>query len=291
MRRLRHRLAPSVAALALGLAAACQPPASEALTDPREIVGRAIAATTSLRTVTLHAEVEVRIAANPEFQMPARVEGGSMDGAIDLAAGSVRVQVRDRGGAEALEAVVVERNTFVKMGMLGDEAGRWMAVPMDAGMPAAFGMFGMAAAEPPDYRSILLEALAGSGVRMQLTATESCPSGTCYRVGMVVDREATWPLFARLTGLDQMPQMMDPEALDMDVPELSLVLWIDTAALYLVALDMSGAMEADAFRLRLELSEPNTPVSIEAPPAHLVDDAGFMGEGGGAMPQEGVPVP
>ncbi len=295
MRRFHRPPIVAAALLVLGVVVGCQPPAaSPALTDAREIVTRGIATTAALRTATVHADLEVRIAADPEFQAPAHVEGGSIEGEMDLATGSVHARGTGRDGVEAFEMVMVGEDVFLQMAMLSSvEQDRWMAMPRAGGGPAGL-LLGMPGAEPPDYAAILLEAMAGDGVTADLIGTESCPSGTCYRVEMAIAPDVTWPLFSRLIGLDRIPEMNDAPP-DGDLPEVALVVWVDTAALYVVALEMAGSTSGDTFRSRLELSRPNAHVSIEAPPAHLVDSFGDELNGVGEpipepMPPEPGPV-
>jgi hypothetical protein len=292
----RHLIARLIAVLALAMLGACQPPVAQPLSNPREIVARAIVTTAALRTATVHADVEIRTAADLEFQMPARVDGGSMDGVIDLAAGSMSLRGTGRDGADAFALVGLEDEMYMQMGAFsGVEPGRWMAMSMAGGAPAGLFMLGMPAAQPPDYATILGEAMAGTGVRAELAGIEACPSGTCYRVDMVIDRNATWPLASRLLGFDQIPGMNQAPPPGEEMPEVSLVLYVDTAGLYLVALDAAAASDGDSFRARLQLSRPNAPVSIEAPPEHLVDrfedGLGGVGEPMPApMPPEPVPA-
>jgi hypothetical protein len=91
-------------------------------------------------------------------------------------------------------------------------------------------------------------------------------------------------------GFDQMPGMnIEPPAADM--PELSLVALVDTVRLDLVSLDVAGTMPDASFRGRLQISDPNGSVTIEAPPEHLVDRDAGGGFGPAPMPPQPEPVP
>ncbi len=286
-----------VAVLAGVLGAACQPPAAEELTNPREILGRTIVATAGLRTATLRAELQIRDPNAPGLG-PGGVSGGVLEAQIDLPRSALTARVVDGQGPELGRAIVADGRIF-----MSGQNGRWQALPGDAGaMLNPAGMFlGMPGAAPPDYPAILGSALVDPAIRIELVGVEDCPSGRCYRTIVEIPREAVWSLAMKLSGMDQMRGFQEPAPPAADLPTIGLAVLSDTASFRMVDLAASGTLNGVAAQLRVQLTDPNGAVSIQAPPPELVDRPDIEGildevgqeleSGGVAEPAPAPPVP
>lgn len=280
MRPIAVTVVAAAVAVAVASIAGCQPAATE-LTDPREILGRTVAASAALRTVAIRAELQIR---NPGDvgPGPGGAQGGTLEGHVDLAASaaSFRLAEFDR---QAVGAVTTSGGvTWVQ----SSGSPRWQQLQGNlASMPLAMFMGAAPGGPGPDYPRILAELAADPGIDVQLLGVEECATGRCYHVSVTIPPAELWPLVTKLLGLDRFPGFT-PEPPDAAaLPPISIDLLSDTGSLRLVTATIGGQAQGTSVLLRVELPEVNGPVSIQPPPPELVDVAnpGF-GVGGGEAP-------
>ena len=288
---MRTRSVPTAlvaaAALVSMLVAGCGPGSAASLTDPREILTRTLAATANLRTVTIRAELQVRDANRPAAGIDG-VDGGVLEAQADLVASEFSARLLGANGVEVGRAVAVDGSLF---GTSGGN-GRWQQTPVTPEMlanPSAlllFGGFGGAPGAGPDIVGIIGQALQGPALRLALVGVEDCGSRRCYRTTVDIPADGLWPLIVQLLGLDRVPGIQPPAP--GDLPQISLSILSDTETLQLVELAGAGSLQAVTGQLRIQLAEHDGPVSIQPPPAELVDPA--FG-GGVPMPAPARPAP
>jgi hypothetical protein len=285
---MRHRSLPTavlatVVAIA-GVAAACDPGSAENLTDPREILTRTLAATAGLRTASVRGELQLSDPNNANLQ-PA---GGVIEAQVDLVARELNGRALDARGVEMGRAVLVDETLFSTS--TGGN-GRWQQTPMTdemLGNPSAFLFFGAAGEGGPDFVGIIGRAVQEPALRIALAGVEDCPTGRCYRTTVEIPADALWPLIVQLAGLDRVPGVQPPPP--GALPQISLAVLSDTATLRLVELAGTGALEGASGQLRIQLSGHDGAVSIQPPPADLVDPAFGVAEPA-PVPDIGAPQP
>ena len=287
MRRRRSAFAV-LALLAALVASACQPPAVEPLTDPREVLARMIAATAQLRTATVRVDVQARDAANPDTGVGG-VTGGSVEAQLDLAAGAWTARGVGADGSGGFALIAIGGSMFHQPA----GSARWTQIPIQGDtLPASLLLGARGAATggiAPDYAAILRETLGRPAVRIELVGVEDCASGRCYRVALDIPPDESWPLVSRLLGLDQLMSSDQVPAAD-QLPRLTVVVLADATDLHLVDLAMTAAVQASTVHMRIQVADPNRAVAIAAPPQQLVDPVDAA-SGGGAGAGGGVAVP
>jgi hypothetical protein len=269
----RPLLALSLAVLA---AVACGPGADQnLLTDPREIIGRAIQTSAGLKTVRARFDLQQHSQATGLGQ-PAG-ETAWLELSADLGAPAVAARGAGSDG-QAIEFVLVGGAAFTKV----PTTGRWSKTRLPAGMglnPAI--LFGGPIQGPgPDLAGALVAALADPTVQTQLRGVEDCRPGRCYRTAIVIPPAVVWNIVKKVSGIDR----MDPSAAEQPqtgVPEINIELLTDTKTNQVVDAFFSGSSGGTAVRLRAQFANHNEAVGIAAPNPALVDDQGAFGIGGG----------
>lgn len=266
-----------------GTAAACNPitPALE-LSNPRDILSRTIETTAGLQSMRVRVDLEIRDRARP-----ADPQGGSAEAALDLGAGEMSVTAVLRDGSDAFAYIQADGATFVR----SSSNGRWTKFPAVGGMAALFLMGGLGGVQP-DARPVLVDLLDDVETAVELIGVEDCATGRCYRTAVRLPPAQVWKLLVELTGIDRM-QGGDPIEPPLDqIPPLVLDVFTDKATLRLVELVASAALDGTTVAVRIRVAAPNEPVSINAPPAELVDQGnpGFGIGGGGVAPVPPQPV-
>lgn len=283
-----RRLVTLIGVLAtFGTAVACNPtnPALE-LSNPREILSRTIETTAGLRSMRVRVDVEIRDPARPGDP-----QGGSAEAAVDLAAGEMSVTALAKNGSDGFAYIQADGATFVR----SSSNDRWTKFPAVGGMAALFLMGGLGGVQP-DARPILVDLLDDVETAVELRGLEDCATGRCYRTAVRLPPAQVWKLIAELTGVDKIPGR-DPVVPQLDqIPPLVLDVYTDKATLRLVELVASAGMDGSTVAVRIRVAAPNEPVSINAPPADLVDQGnpGFGIGGGGVVapvPPKAIPGP
>jgi hypothetical protein len=272
MRRLVTLLC--LAAIA-GTAAACSPsPGGAELTDPREILSKTIQSTAGLRSMRVRVDVEVRDKARPAVP-----QGGSAEGVLDLVAGEMSLAGVGNDGAGAFAYIQADGFGFART----SANGRWMKAPAMGGIAGIFLLGGNAAAPQVDLPAALADLVDDPESVVELRGVEDCETGRCYRTAVGLPPAQVWKLVVGLTGIDQMPGGAAVQPPLADIPPLSFEILTDTATLRLVDLVASGSADGSSAAVRIRIAAPNEPVTIEAPPPNLVDEADSNIGGGGVV--------
>jgi len=258
-----------LAALALlATVAACQAgPQAPLLTDGREVVTRAMTATSALRTV--HARIDYA-AWNPDQDRAGRAPDMSAFAEVDVDLAVPGVQgiagVADGG-----------RQSFILVGgaafLMNSETGRWSRSPMggmDGIRPLLPG--GAALADVP---AILAGALADPTTTQELQGVVDCATGRCYHVLVSVSPDRVLTAVIDLVDLDQQPGFDEHELRRSGfVPALAVDIAVDTASHRLVDASVSLSLQGYPVTVRMQLSRFDEQVSIQPPPPALVDQFG-----------------
>lgn len=270
----------------LATAAACNPNASAPLTDPREILGKTIASTASLSSMRVRLDLDVRNADQPGVP-----QGGAAEGVFDVATGEMSFTGAAKDGTGAFAYIAADGASFVNT--TGN--GRWMKVPVMGGGLLAMFLMGGGGLPQTDTRQVLTDLVDDAETSVELRGVEDCATGKCYVTIVSLPPAQVWKLVVGLTGIDRMPGAAPITEQPQGIPALALQIATDTATLRLVELAASVSMETSNVAVRLQVAEPNQPVSINAPPPALVDDPkDTVGGGGmapGPAPVQPVPIP
>jgi hypothetical protein len=264
----------AVAAAAVALLVGCTPsgPAT-LLTDPHEIMARAVRSTAALSFIRVHAEMGVSMAA-----FGAGVGGDvqvTFDADVDLAhrvmAGRTVSQLPaglGQGGnpQQIQEFISLQDAQFSRNG----GAGRWTKFPTNG--------FGAPAGPTNGQIATMVESLlSGPGVRLELGEAAACSLGTCYHVTTKVDGEAALKALAAALGQPA------GNTGGVVIPDLVLDVMIDEATGVLSEVRFATAIQGTSVQLLATFSNPDIAVQIVAPLPALVDD---ITQGGGFGPAD-----
>jgi hypothetical protein len=285
----RNGRRPAVgAALAMLLLVGCTPAGpANLLTDPHEILVRAVRSTAALSYVRVHADMGMSMAG-----LGVGVGGdvrATLDADVHLAdrtfAGRTTTQLPPglgQGGnaLQVSEFISLPNAQFSR----NAGAGRWTKFSTGGvGMPVGPTNAQIAAA---------LEALvANPGVRLELGDAASCSLGTCYHVTATVDGDVAFQALAAAIG--------QPGGNSGGViPSLVFDLMIDQASGILSEVRFQTSIQGTALQIAATFSNPDVVVQNVAPPAGIVDDndlnGGFgpgSGIGGGVTVVTPEPFP
>ena len=283
-RRWRAVARGALPAASLVLAFGCTPNASgPLLTDPHEIVLKAIRSTAALSYVRVHAEIGVSMAAfgGPGAAGDLRI---SMDADVDLAhrqlAGRMTTQApQGFGGAAGGQAAQVQE--FISLATASYQrsggTGRW----------TKFSTTGIGALAGPSNAQIAarVEAFASDpGVKLDLGEAATCSLGTCYHLTATVDSNAAFKTLMTVFGAPA-----DANA-GLALPPIALDLLVDQATGVLSQVQFKTSVQGAAVQLAGVFSNPDLVVQIVAPPPALVDDITVGGGFGGGQGPAPTPV-
>jgi hypothetical protein len=266
-----------LAAAAVALLVGCTPsgPAT-LLTDPHEIMARAVRSTAALSSIRVHAEMSVSMAG-----LGAGVGGdvrATLDADVDLAhrvmAGRTVSQLpAGFGGGQAGNAQQIQEFISLPDAQFSRNggAGRWTKFPT--------GGFGGPAGPTNGQIASLVDGLISSpGVRLDLGEAASCSLGTCYHLTAMVDGK---------TALNALGAALGQPAGDtggVTIPDLVFDLMIDEATGVLSEVRFQTAIQGTSVKLLATFTNPDIAVQIVAPPPASVDDItknGGFGPGAG----------
>jgi hypothetical protein len=260
----------------VGTVAACSPsPAAPELTNPREIVGRTIEATAGLRTMAVRLDLDIR-----DQNQPGVAQGGFAEGVFDVASGEMSVTGSSNDGSGAFAIIAADGASFVN----SSGNGRWMKVPAMGGGLVAMFLMGGGGVQQPDIRLVLADILDDPETSIELRGVEDCATGRCYVTTVALPPAQVWKLLVGVTGIDKLQGAGQVMEQPQGIPALALQVVTDTATFRLVELAASVSTDGSTAAVRLRVAAPNEPVSINAPPANLVDDSGQTIGGGGIDP-------
>jgi len=265
------------AALAMTLLVGCTPNAPGALlTDPHEILVRAVRSTVALSYIRIHVDLGMSMAA-----FGAGVGGDmrtSLDADVDLAhrimAGRTTTQLpagfgQGVNGQQVSEFISLPNAQFSR----NAGAGRWTKF-------STVGAGGPVGPSNADIASALENLLADSRVKLELGEAASCSLGTCYHVTATVDGNLAFQALLAAVGQPR------GDTGGVVVPPLAFDLMIDQASGVLSELRIQSSIQGTSVQVAATFSNPDVVVQIVAPPAAIVDDmdlnGGFgPGTGGG----------
>ncbi len=266
---LRAALRWAVVLVVAGGAAGCQPAAAPALSDPREILAKTITTTAAIRT--MHARLDYESRAPGSNEGGARGQGGFIEGDVDVDAFEVNARGASLDGTGQFGLVIADGTAFSL-----DSTGRWTQVGAPIVDLRSVLLGGGAGGASPDVVPILGAILADPATRMELVGVEDCAAGRCYRT----KRSAV----VKLMGLDRIPGGAEAPPAE-SIPGITFEILSDTATLRLVDGYASASAGGTVVNVRVQVSAPNVPVSIQAPPRNLVNPPGFP------VPATPAPVP
>ncbi|MEX2010869.1 MAG: hypothetical protein WEF51_01390 [Chloroflexota bacterium] len=270
----------------VGTAAACSPnPAGPELTDPREILGKTIQSTASLRSMRVRLDLESR-----EQARPGDPQGGFAEGVLDLGTGEMSLAGAGIDGTGAFDYIQADGFGFARIS--GND--RWSKVPAMGGIAGIFLMGGGAVGPAVDVPAALADLVDDPETVVELRGVEDCATGRCYRTIVGLPPAQVWKLIVGLTGIDKLPGGAAAQLQPAGIPPVSFEILTDTATLRLVDLVATGTADGSSVAVRIRVAAPNEPVAIEPPPPNLVDDPGAtLGGGGFVAPPAPVvkPVP
>jgi hypothetical protein len=282
----RGRRRAIAAAMALALLVGCTPAGpTTLLTDPHDILVRAVRSTAALSYVRVHVDLGMSMAA-----FGAGVGGDirtTLDADVDLArrtmAGRTTTQLpagfgQGVNGQQVSEFISLSNAQFSR----NAGAGRWTKMSMGGvGAPAGPTNAQIAAA---------LEGLVtNNGVKLELGESASCTLGTCYHVTATVDGMVALQALAAAMG------QPGGDTGGVVIPPLAFDLMIDQATGVLSELRFQSSIQGTNVQVAAALSNPDVVVQIVAPPAGIVDDidlnGGFGPGTGGGFDGSGIVTP
>ena len=248
------------------------------LTDPHEIVLKAIRSTAALSYVRVHAEIGVSMVAfgGPGAAGDLRI---GMDADVDLAHRQLAGRMTTQGSAgfgagaggqpaQVQEFISLANASYQRSG----GTGRW----------TKFSTGGIGALAGPSNAQIaaMVEAFASDpGVKLDLGEAASCSLGTCYHLTATVDGNAAFKALMTAFGAPA-----DANA-GLALPPIALDLLVDQATGVLSQVQFQTSVQGASVQLAAVFSNPDLVVQIVAPPAALVDDLTVgPGFGGGQGP-------
>jgi hypothetical protein len=264
MTRLSRASVAAMAVAASLLLGACQS-APPALTDPREILAAAVAATSAANTVRIDGSADGTIGLElAGFETPSAVEltGTTFSADLDLESGDARATFSAPGllGLTG-EVIVVEGTTYLKTTLTG---ALYRTMPGGVDVPEPSGA----------ARATVLDALTGLLARPELDPVKAedvaCGNTTCYRVEIMLSPADLATLGARdleaPTGLPIPIPLPDLTAATVD---LTVLVAQDTTRL--AGITANTDLGADgAAAVDLTFSKWDEAVSIGPPPPDQV---------------------
>jgi hypothetical protein len=286
-RRPSRRVA--IASIALVFVAGCTPsPPGALLTDPHDILVKAIRSTAALSTVRIHADMAVSMAG-------LGVGGGgdmrmSLDADVDLVhrqmAGRATTQTPNLGGlgvpggqpAQVAEFITLSGASFSRTG----GSGRWTKI--------STGAVGPVGPTNDQIAAMIENLLSNPSVKLDRADTASCSLGTCYHVIANLDGQAALQALAAAMGAPA-------NTAGIAIPPLTFDLMVDQATGVLSEIRFQTKLQGTSVQMLAVFSNPNADVTIVAPPAAIVDDINLnpaFGGGGGVVtmtPEPSAPEP
>jgi hypothetical protein len=271
---------------------ACGPSDANLLTDPRQILGQTIAATTPIKSVRVRFDLAYQ-SSPPDGQIgQRRQEGGWLEANVDFGSQAVSARGAAIDGTGQFEGVLTGNALYSKT--MGN--GRWSKTTLPAGMGMnPIGLFagGGLGRQGPDIQGTLAAALTDNAIDVQLRGVEDCRTGRCYRTEVTIPPAKVWELAMKLTGADRLGGGAAQQPPEGDIPAITIQLLIDTKTLWLIDAVGSGSAKGNSASVRVQLADHNVPVVIQPPNPALVDDQGGFGfglpDGGDCMNPDGSP--
>lgn len=281
-----HRRAFIAVVTVLVMLAACTPAGpANLLTDPHEIMTKAIHSTAALSSVRIHADMAVstRGLGGAGGDVRATLDA-DVDVARRLLAGRMTTQIpAGLGGGQAgqdaqiSEFITLPNASFTRSGGVG----RW----------TKFSTGGIGAPVGPtneQVAGIAEQLLAQPGVKLDRGESAACSLGTCYHVTATVDGLTAFQAISAVLG---QPQANPGNVV---IPALVFDLLIDQATGVLSEVRVQTTIQGTSFQLAALFTNPDVAVQIVAPPPAIVDDinanGGFDGAGSGTATPQPVPM-
>jgi hypothetical protein len=251
----------AVVAVVLAVLSGCTPTTSgPLLTDPHEIMLKAIRTTAALSTVRIHADISVSMAG-----FDAGVAGDmrmSFDADVDVAhrqmAGRATTQIPGLGqagqGVQVAEFISLTNASFSRQG--GN--GRWTKFSTGGGA-------GPGGPINEQIATMVEKLLSDPSVRLDRVDTASCSLGTCYHVIATVDGQAAALTLAAALGA---PGNTGGIA----IPPLTFDLMIDQATGVLSEVRFQTSIQGTSVQMLAVFSNPDAVITIAAPPPAIVYD-------------------
>ncbi len=250
-----RRPSPVLALVVLAvLVAACAPSAS-GLTDPKEILGKAVTAVRGLKTVHVVADLagQVKLSfGGSSAGAPLALDGTELLADLDLAGSKASVSI----SAPSLlnfkaDLIAVDGVTYVRAPLLG--ASGWAKAPSGSGgNPLA------SFADPGMLVGVVTSLLDRPEVAARLLGTESCGDGSCYRVSLTIPAADSSGALGPLAGF--VPGLA--------IGDIPVIAWIRTGDLRPTKLTMDLALgAAGSISATMQLSAFDAPITITAPTA------------------------
>ncbi|MFL5708574.1 MAG: hypothetical protein ACJ77Y_06235 [Chloroflexota bacterium] len=185
-RRLAGLAVALVATLSLVLAACGSPPAAPALTDPKEILAKAVTSLSGVKTLDFTGTFSGKVAAAQLGTFD--LSGVSMSGAADLGGRKAKLLIDAPNLlGTRLEAILVDDAAYLKVAgapaMLGAfSADRYTKLPMSTGTAAPLAQ----ATDPAKLVAGLQAALALLPVQPAKAADDRCGDADCYHLTLAM---------------------------------------------------------------------------------------------------------
>ncbi|HEX2754695.1 MAG TPA: hypothetical protein VHM48_04495 [Candidatus Limnocylindrales bacterium] len=242
-------------------------------TDPRQILTNAIAATASLATLRLHAEIAAN--AGAALGQGNAVMRAAIDADVDLATRQFAARVTTQTPAnlsgngvaqqQVSDTIVTRDATFNRNG----QTGRWTKFPTGNGGGLSGGPTNAQIA------TMITSLLSDPSQTFELKESASCTLGTCDHVIAHIDG----PSLARaLGGLLGAP--LDAST-GLTIPNLDVDVLVDQSTSVISELRTGFTMTGTSLQILVTISNPGQPVQIAPPPPALTDDLGANFGGGG----------
>jgi len=245
----------AAAALILG---ACSAPAAPPISDPMEILTKAVEASQAAKTVHVKATVSGSMALDLTGQgagSPLELTGTSLEGYVDIAAGNLKASFL----APALfglsgEIIVVGGESYLKIGLMGDKYQKSSASDSPVGDTG----------DPKKAIADLRKALADLPSPPTKAPDEKCGDQDCYRVSIAVPATDVGGILG--------------DALGSGTPDLSgsgtVDVWVTRDDLRPARLAISAdAGSSGKLTVTVEFTRWDGSVSISAPPADQVEES------------------